>query len=294
MVSIVLPTYNRPKRLVRSLASCLAQTYTDLEVIVVDDGSEPPAKDVVDTAGDPRVRYIRKRNGGLPSALNAGFEQAKGEYLTWTSDDNQHRPEAIETLVNYLETTRHVDFVYSDYTMVDDRGNCLCAMTVGNPDELLKGNCVGACFLYRRRVYQQVGDYDTSLECAEDYDYWLRVRRQCVMASLRADLYQFELHGASLTSTRETEVFRKVLRVMQKHRDQGTLPMLFRRRWAENKLSKAHCAATGSRTLAMSLALEALRYDWTYVRAYRQLLAYSTPRRVRRVLHAVRALIASK
>ncbi len=89
LVSIVLPTYKRAHVLPSAIRSVLNQTYTNLELIVVDDNSPDDTRDVVASFGDPRIRYVRNEpNLKLPRALNRGFSLARGEYLTWTSDDN--------------------------------------------------------------------------------------------------------------------------------------------------------------------------------------------------------------
>src|SRR5436190_21740360 len=92
-VSIVLPTYNRAKYLKLSIDSCLIQTFKDFELIIVDDCSKDETPQTIKSYTDPRIRYHRNEsNQRLPRSLNIGFSLAKGEYLTWTSDDNFFLP----------------------------------------------------------------------------------------------------------------------------------------------------------------------------------------------------------
>ena len=99
-MTIVLPTYNGDRYLGESIASCLGQTYSSLELLVVDDGSTSDIRGIVEAAKDDRIRYIRHpENRGLSMALNTGFAASRGEYLTWTSDDNRYHPEAIARMV---------------------------------------------------------------------------------------------------------------------------------------------------------------------------------------------------
>src|SRR5678815_3231547 len=99
-VSIVLPTYKRAHVLPGAIASVLSQTHANLELIVVDDNSPDGTRDVVASFRDPRIRYVRNEpNLKLPRALNRGFSLSRGEYLSWTSDDNLYANTAIERMV---------------------------------------------------------------------------------------------------------------------------------------------------------------------------------------------------
>ena len=118
LVSIILPVYNGQKYLRQAMASCLGQTYKNIELIVVDDCSTDSTPEIVRSFTDSRVRYIRnEQNQRLPRSLNIGFAQARGEFFTWTSDDNYYRPEAIGRMVEYLQT-HQADFVYCDLFVI--------------------------------------------------------------------------------------------------------------------------------------------------------------------------------
>lgn len=205
-VSIVLPTYNGTKYLRDSLESCLSQTHSRIEVIVVDDGSGPEVADIVRQFGDPRLTYVRhEMNRGLPAALNTGFAHASGRLLTWTSDDNLYAPDAIEQMVRFLCTYADVDFVYADAWEIDAAGALVGPLNVPPPEWLQVKNRVGGCFLYRRAVYEAIGDYDPGAVLAEDYDYWLRIARRFTMQRLFRSLYYYRFHGESLTARSNRE-----------------------------------------------------------------------------------------
>ena len=202
-VSIVVPTYNRARLVLKTLRSCLEQTYRNLELIVVDDGSTDGTADVVTALEreEPRIRYLRQSNQKLPAALNAGFRISRGEYLTWTADDNQYHRDAIEVMARALSENPDVGFVYSDYDLVDHEGRALRRFSCGAPEHLQESNCVGACFMYRRRVYEEVGDYDPDWVYIEDYEYWFRVRQHFKMMPIfGVNLMSFARHAESLTA----------------------------------------------------------------------------------------------
>jgi glycosyltransferase involved in cell wall biosynthesis len=202
-VSIVLPTYNGSKYLRQAIESCVRQTYEHIELIVVDDGSTDEAPEIIRSYTDPRITSIRhEKNRGLPRALNAGFSAATGEYLTWTSDDNQYLPNAIEEMVNCLRKNRGVDFVYTDYwaRYLDTGKKELRRLP--NRLALNLRNEVGPCFLYTRRAYEVIGKYDPKYEFVEDYDYWIRISKQLEMIHYSHPLYVYGEHDRSLKGTK--------------------------------------------------------------------------------------------
>ena len=213
LVSIVLPTYNGSQYLEQAIQSVLKQTYPNWELIIVDDGSTDDTPNIISryTALDPRVCSIRHPvNLRLPAALNTGFAQAKGEYLTWTSDDNYYRPNALATMVDFLEAHPEVDIVYTDCSVIDEGGNVIAYRKATPITDLVWKNCVGPSFLYRRRVQEKLGPYSDELFLAEDYDFWLRAAAAGFQFQpLHVDIYCYRVHGKSLSSIERPNV-RKV------------------------------------------------------------------------------------
>ncbi|CAH1087226.1 glycosyltransferase family 2 protein [Candidatus Nitrotoga sp. 1052] len=211
LVSVVLPTYKRAHLLAQAIRSVLDQTHANLELIVVDDNSPDDTAAVVQSFEDPRIRYVKNDpNLKLPKTLNKGFSLARGDYLTWTSDDNLLAPMAIEKMVGEL-AAGDCDFVYADYWLFseqDANGRPLAPQHDRLPDtlQLDKGNHIGACFMYTRKLYEGVGDYDPELFLVEDYDYFLRAARQFRFCHLAEPLYYFRRDDATLYCSRFPEV----------------------------------------------------------------------------------------
>ncbi len=206
LVSIVLPVYNGEKYLQISIESCLNQTYKNWELLILDDGSTDRSAEIAQHYAklDSRVQYHKNpENLKLPRTLNRGFSMAKGDYLTWTSDDNYYRPQAIEQMVKALEE-KNCGFVFATCSIIDENGTEFS--TIEAPDDFKHAvwdvNFVGACFMYTREVYESVGEYDTEVFLCEDWDYWLRIFARFEVQYLKENLYAYRRHGGALSATR--------------------------------------------------------------------------------------------
>ena len=210
MISIVLPTYNGEKFISESIDSILNQTFKDWELIIVDDCSTDNTAALVDSYAKKydRIHVIHnKTNKKLPGALNVGFKLAMGDYLTWTSDDNRFYPDALETMKDYLDTNKEYAMVCTAYSKMDESGVEFAKANGYDEESMYFNDCVGACFLYRRQVYETIGGYDESVFCAEDYEYWLRVLMHCGKIGYIDDVhYAYRLHSGSLTVSKWVNV----------------------------------------------------------------------------------------
>jgi glycosyltransferase involved in cell wall biosynthesis len=213
-VSVVMPTYNQAKYIREAIDSVLNQTFQDFELIIVNDGSTDSTPQILEEyqrqyAQNPQcysLLVINKKNEKLPRALNTGFEQACGEYLTWTSSDNNMKPDMLEKLVSALDRNPHVGFAYGDWDVIDDDGNFVGTVNSVEHDRylLMRFNYINACFMYRHEVQDTVGLYDPEYIYAEDWEYWWRIAQSFEMMRVPEVLYEYRIHGTSLTSTAVT------------------------------------------------------------------------------------------
>lgn len=209
LVSIVLPVYNGERYLASAIESVLNQTYQNIELILVNDCSTDSTEEIIQSyaSKDPRIVYLKNEvNLKLPASLNRGFSAAKGQYLTWTSDDNLYMPTALARMTEFLEQHPKTALVYCDMDEINDSGTVTRRITVGEPDRLLYVNTVGACFMYRKQAAEVVGEYDPNCFLVEDYEYWLRFYLAFQISPLHECLYQYRFHSGALTSTRQTEI----------------------------------------------------------------------------------------
>lgn len=220
LVSIVLPIYNGASHMSDAIESVLSQTYKNWELIIVNDCSTDNTLEVAKDyqKRDPRIYVIsNEKNLKLPSTLNVGFSKAKGEYYTWTSDDNIYKPDALAKLVKELDEDSGCLLVYSDYTNIDAFGNEIGPGDMKEPRYIVTGNIIGACFLYRAEVAKKVGEYDANLFLAEDYDYWIRIYRIGKIKHLKERLYLYRRHQGSLSETRKESVNMQTYKVIEKN-----------------------------------------------------------------------------
>ena len=154
LISIVMPVYNGSRYLRESIESILNQSFTNWELIMVNDCSTDSSLEIMQEYAerDSRITvYSNKQNMKLPSSLNIGFQYAKGKYFTWTSDDNLYEKNALWEMYACLEENEEIGLVYCDMWNIDEEGNIL-SETHNEPQQLYYENCIGACFLYRSKI----------------------------------------------------------------------------------------------------------------------------------------------
>lgn len=227
MVSIVLPTYNGQKYIRESIQSIIQQTYEDWELIIIDDCSTDDTNKIAREYErlDKRIRVIKNdKNLRLPASLNKGFNAARGEFLTWTSDDNLYKNNAIERLVKSLLENRQYGMVFSRMEYIDANGKSKgFSSDITNEKELYYHNIVGASFMYTRRVYEEIGDYNIDKFLMEDYDYWLRILKVAKIKYLPEILYQYRQHEGSLTETRNRQMLEGKIELLKEQLMVGQL-----------------------------------------------------------------------
>jgi glycosyltransferase involved in cell wall biosynthesis len=184
LVSVVIPCHNYAHFLGEAIDSVLAQTWRDIEIIVVDDGSTDNTFEVASRY--PSVRYIRQQNKGLSESRNTGLRHSAGNFLVFLDADDRLRPSALETGLRVLKmypdcafAAGHCDFIATDGSPLpsfsrpcnefkDAYSATLMNNQIWNP----------ACVVYRREVFESVSPFDSSVNAAADYDLYLRILRR--------------------------------------------------------------------------------------------------------------------
>jgi glycosyltransferase involved in cell wall biosynthesis len=181
-VSIVIPVYNGSNYLREAIDSALAQTYSAIEVLVVNDGStDGGATEAIARSYGERIRYLAKENGGVASALNLGLREMTGEYFAWLSHDDVYLPHRIAAQMARVRECAGEAVLFADYAIVDAHGRRLGERRYrGHPEairiELVVEDPVNGCtVLVPRRCFDVVGEFDARLRTIQDYDMWFRL-----------------------------------------------------------------------------------------------------------------------
>lgn len=178
-VSIILPVYNGANYLLECLESISRQTFRNYELIIINDGSNDATNKIIGdfSNGHTEMNIIwltHKTNEGLPKSLNDGTLASHGNYLTWISHDNKYKPNAIQSMVNFLDQNPEYLLVTAGHEFIGNTTGKIYGSLYSQ--ESLINNFHGiASFMYQRNVIKLVGLYDTNLFGIEDLDYWIRI-----------------------------------------------------------------------------------------------------------------------
>jgi len=182
LVSIIVPSYNMARFLPDAVNSALAQTYPNIEIQIVDDGSTDDTPKVVRRwEGDARVRVHRQANGGLSNARNQGIALSRGEFIALLDADDVWKPEKLALQIPVFKGRPEVGVVYSDWERMDIEGRPVRkAPTVMHRGKisgtLLIENFIGASTaVVRRECFERHGGFNVALRTGEDYEMWLRL-----------------------------------------------------------------------------------------------------------------------
>lgn len=180
-VSVIIPTYNRAALLREAIQSVLDQTYQDIEIIVVDDGSTDDTVSVVEQF-EHRLRYIYQSNAGVSAARNSGLQVAEGEFVAFLDSDDTFLQGKLAQQVPVLESDARLGVVASGIAHVDETGRVryveegwLASPEVSLRSTLLAGLCSLHGALIRRDWLAAVGGFDPTLASAEDMDLWYQL-----------------------------------------------------------------------------------------------------------------------
>lgn len=209
-VSVVIPTYNRPKLLERALRSVMLQTFKDYEILVIQNGDGRSAEKVVDQfsrTGTP-VRCFHLPVAGAVNARNFGAGESKGDYLAFLDDDDEWLSTKLETQVKILEQANDIGMVTCRGLRVRENGEVMEDIPEnfsGHPDfnALIEEGCVIyslSSILVRKKIFEEVGGFNPGYSIGNDYDWYLRCARRYSIYSVQAPLYLYHQHPDNLSS----------------------------------------------------------------------------------------------
>lgn len=187
MISIIIPLYNKEHFIAQTLNSVLNQTYTDFEVIIVNDGSTDKSVDIVLGFNDKRINIVNQVNKGVSAARNTGIKLAKGDYIAFLDADDEWHPEFLEKM-HKLAMTYPNNSVFC--TGQKNRPIPTLSQGVSVVEDYCKYNYIYAtgCVLIRTQLLKEVGLFREGIQLGEDRDMWLRINCKDVTIYLNEEL----------------------------------------------------------------------------------------------------------
>jgi glycosyltransferase involved in cell wall biosynthesis len=209
-VSVIIPAYNAMRYLPKTLDSVLQQTFTDFEVLIINDGSSDTIIEWGSKIADTRVQLITQTNLGVSAARNAGITLSQGEYIAFLDADDLWEYTHLYKQVSYLENNPKIGVVYTWTQLIDEcdrpTGRIFASHANGMIwQELLEKDVIstGSSAMVRRSCLDSVGGFDTELAHAEDLELWLRIARQYQIGVIKEPLTMYRQHSNNTTKNRE-------------------------------------------------------------------------------------------
>jgi glycosyltransferase involved in cell wall biosynthesis/peptidoglycan/xylan/chitin deacetylase (PgdA/CDA1 family) len=205
LVSVVIATYNSGIYLQEAIDSILGQSFRDLELLVVDDGSTDDTRALVDAVSDDRLQYVWQPNAGQTAAKNNGVRRARGEFIGFCDGDDYWYPNKLELQLALFAQSAQTGVVYSPADTIDEFGNkrdeILPAEYRGDVTaELFMRNFVSfGTALVRRRCIEQLGAFDDSLAMGIDWDLWLRISARYHFDYVPVSTYAYRIWSGQMS-----------------------------------------------------------------------------------------------
>jgi glycosyltransferase involved in cell wall biosynthesis len=204
-VSVIIPVYNGESYIRSALESVLSQTYSDFEVIVIDDGSTDRSRDVISSLRGP-VEYIYQNNSGVAVARNRGFLHSRGELIAFLDQDDRWHANKLEAQVAVLDQHPKLGIIYSDVDIIDETGLVIEARSLGDKPglrflgyfpEFPQPHPFPSAVLMRREIFSLAGMFDPVFKrnCHEDTELWFRIAKR--------NIGQFQFYPESLVQRRQ-------------------------------------------------------------------------------------------
>jgi glycosyltransferase involved in cell wall biosynthesis len=224
-ISVVIPLYNHEKYVEEAVRSVLAQSVSDFELIIINDGSTDNSENIVNHIDDDRIRYVYQENQGAYKTINKGIQLAKGEYISILNSDDSYYPNRFEEFLKILENEDAIYAVFSHVEFIDDQGKSI-KYERGAEDnwagydpetsfkgdgniilDLLAGNfLVTTSNLFcRKSVFDSLGFF-LNLKYAHDYEFFLRLCYRYKVSIVEEALLRYRIHGANTVKENEAAV----------------------------------------------------------------------------------------
>jgi glycosyltransferase involved in cell wall biosynthesis len=226
LVTVIIPAYNRVDYIEQTIASVLEQTYPQVQLIVIDDGSTDGTCEKIQAFGNKLqlLTHPDHRNKGQSASINLGLRQARGKYIAILDSDDYWAPEKLDVQVNFLEKHPDIGLVYTNGYAVNAEGEIIYPIYGNNHEENNDADAVLLdCYillpqnsLVRKAVYDEAGFFEESYRSAQDHDMLIRIAEITRFAYLQDFLFFYRRHPGSISSTQQALRWETGFRILEK------------------------------------------------------------------------------
>lgn len=265
-VTVVIPAYNAMRYLPETMETVLNQTYTDFEVLVINDGSTDDTPKWVDELSkkEPKVRMVSQANQGLAGARSAGVIHARGEYIAYIDADDLWESTKLAKQVQCLEENPEVALVYTWTALADERGNPTGRVVASDAEgyvweKLTEMNfvCCGSTPMIRRSCFDEVGLFALDVSPSDDWDMWLRLAAKYPFKVIKEPLIYYRQHSNNSS--------RKCQHILETHR------IVIERNFTSVPTEKLHFRNRSYGCIYLYLGWRAIEnLDWEQAEHFRQ------------------------
>ena len=219
-VTVYITNYNYGPYLEQAIQSVLNQTFTDYELIIIDDGSTDNSKEIINNyKKNKNVYAVFQKNKGLNTSNNVALNLARGKYIVRLDADDYFAPQAVELMVAELERMPGHALVFPDYYNIDIDGNIIEEIKrhdFSNNVTLFDQPAHGACTMIRTDILRSIGGYDEEFNCQDGYDIWLRLLQLYPVKNISLPLFFYRQHQKSITKNEE-QLFKTRTQIVEKN-----------------------------------------------------------------------------
>ena len=206
LVSIYITIYNYGNFIEEAIESALNQSYKNIEIFIIDDGSNDDSRDIINSyLTIPKIKVVFQKNLGLTKSNNVALRLANGKYIVRLDADDRLKIDAIENLINGF-VSDDVAMVFGNWDVIDENGNLIFNFKrhdFENDVSLMDCPAHGACTMFRVDYLRSIGGYDEDLKCQDGYELWFRIIDKFKVKNLEVSIFDYRRHGANLTGNEE-------------------------------------------------------------------------------------------
>ena len=267
-ISVIIPVFNGEKTIRETIDSVLGQTFSDFELIIINDGSKDTTLEVVQKISDPRLKIFSYQNLGLAVSRNRGIANATGEYVSFIDADDLWTSDKLEAQYQALQETPNAAVAYSWTNCINQESSFLrrgyyLSFSGEVYHYLLLTNFLenGSNPLIRHQALKAVGGFDESLKSSEDWEMYLRLAAHYKFVAVESPQILYRISAGSM-STNTTRMEVETVKVIDRIFNQASDSLQYLKRYSLSNLYKILLYRTLQNTPGKSKSLSAIRYLW--------------------------------